>query len=243
MSEADVPAGRVLVLDDEADIRAMLQRFLTAQGFEVCTVRNGAQLDQQLERQPWDLLLLDLMLPGESGLAICRRLRAQGQTIPILMLTARGDPADRVLGLETGADDYLSKPFVPSELLARVRAMLRRQGILSRQAEASAAPARLRFGPYRFDLRRQELWKGEEQAEITTAEMRLLGALGATPNRPVSRLALLERAHGRDHEAHIRSIDVQVLRLRQLVEADVAAPRHIRTIWGLGYMLLAEPDA
>ena len=240
---APAGAGRVLVLDDEADIRNMLQRFLCAHGFEVRTVRNATQLELQLERQPYDLLLLDLMLPGEDGLSICRRLRAQGQTIPILMLTARGDPADRVLGLETGADDYLAKPFVPSELLARVRAMLRRQAMLERRAQGGGAPfGWMRFGAYRYDLRRQALWDGAQQVAIPTAELRLLGALAATPNRPVSRLNLLERVHGPGHDANIRNIDVQVLRLRHLVEADVAAPSHIRTVWGLGYMLIAEPE-
>lgn len=237
-------ANRVLVLDDEADIRNMLQRFLSAHGFEVRTAQNATQLELHLERQPYDLLLLDLMLPDEDGLSICRRLRAQGQIIPVLMLTARGDPADRVLGLETGADDYLAKPFVPSELLARVRAILRRQHILEHRAQANLAPAEwLRFGAYRYDARRQELWDGARRIAIPTAELRLLSALAATPNRPVSRLNLLERVHGRAHDANIRSIDVQVLRLRQLVEAEVAAPRHIRTVWGLGYMLIAEPEA
>ncbi len=243
-SPAPIHAGRVLVLDDEADIRNMLQRFLTSHGFEVRTVKNSAQLETQLERQPYDLLLLDLMLQGEDGLTICRHLRAQGQTIPILMLTARGDPADRVLGLETGADDYLAKPFVPSELVARIRAMLRRQSMLKRLADgAGEAAATLHFGPFRLDLRRQELWRGETQVDINSAEMRLLSALAATPNRPVSRRNLLERARGREYEASVRSVDVQVLRLRQLVESDVTTPKYLRTVWGLGYMLMAEPEA
>jgi DNA-binding response OmpR family regulator len=242
-----IRAGRLLVLDDEADIRNMLQRFLSAHGFEVRTVKNSSQLDTHLERQPYDLLLLDLMLQGESGLDVCRRLRADGHTIPILMLTARGDPADRVLGLETGADDYLAKPFVPSELVARIRAMLRRQGMQHRHGDTPGAPGAvgeaLYFGPYRFDPRRLQLHRGVTEIAINSAEMRLLGALAATPNRPVSRFNLLERARGRDYEASARSIDVQVLRLRQLLESDVAAPQYIRTVWGVGYMLMAGPDA
>ena len=236
---APVGAGRLLVLDDEVEIRNMLQRFLTSQGFAVRTVKNSTQLDTHLERQPYDLLLLDLMLQGEDGLAVCRRLRAAGHTIPILMLTARGDPADRVLGLETGADDYLAKPFVPSELVARIRAMLRRQGMLARPVIS----ATLVFGPFRFDVRGQALWRAAAPVNMNPAEMRLLAALAATPNRPVSRATLLERARGREHEASARSIDVQVLRLRQLLEVDVAAPRFIRTVWGVGYMLIAEGDA
>jgi two-component system phosphate regulon response regulator OmpR len=125
--------GRLIVLDDEAEIRNMLRRFLVAQGFEVRAVANSVQLDVYLEREPYDLLVLDIMMDGEDGLSICRRLRAQGQTIPILMLTARGDPVDKVVGLEMGADDYLAKPFVPSELVARIRAMLRRQQFLAHQ--------------------------------------------------------------------------------------------------------------
>jgi DNA-binding response OmpR family regulator len=237
---ASTGAGRLLVLDDEVEIRNMLQRFLTGQGFAVRTVKNSMQLNVQLERQPYDLLLLDLMLQGEDGLAVCRRLRAEGHTIPILMLTARGDPADRVLGLETGADDYLAKPFVPSELVARIRAMLRRQDMLARQADPADI---LVFGPFRFDVRRQQLARGAALVDMNPAEMRLLVALAATPNRPVSRATLLERARGRDHEAHARSVDVQVLRLRQLLESDVAAPRFIRTVWGVGYMLMAESGA
>lgn len=242
-------AGRLLVLDDEIDIRNMLQRFLGAQGFDVRTVKNSAQLEKHLERQPYDLLLLDLMLQGEDGLSVCRRLRAQGQTIPILMLTARGDPADRVLGLETGADDYLAKPFVPSELVARIRAMLRRQGILHRKINGAIqpglpdAPDMLHFGAFRLDLRRQLLWREDAQIDVNSAEMRLLLALAATPNRPVSRFNLLERARGREYEASARSVDVQVLRLRQLIETDIASPKYIRTVWGVGYMLMAEPDA
>jgi two-component system phosphate regulon response regulator OmpR len=238
--------GRLIVLDDEAEIRNMLRRFLVAQGFEVRAVANSVQLDVFLEREPYDLLVLDIMMDGEDGLSICRRLRAQGQTIPILMLTARGDPVDKVVGLEMGADDYLAKPFVPSELVARIRAMLRRQQFLARQQAVrgdllvETEVGALRFGPFRLDLQRQELLKDGELVALNAAEMRLLCALAETPNRPVSRANLLERAKGREHEALARSVDVQVLRLRQILEVDAGSPRHIRTVWGLGYMLIAE---
>jgi two-component system phosphate regulon response regulator OmpR len=204
------------------------------------------QLDVFLEREPYDLLVLDIMMDGEDGLSICRRLRAQGQTIPILMLTARGDPVDKVVGLEMGADDYLAKPFVPSELVARIRAMLRRQQFLARQQAVrgdllvETEVEALRFGPFRLDLQHQELLKDGELVALNAAEMRLLCALAETPNRPVSRANLLERAKGREHEALARSVDVQVLRLRQIVEIDAGSPRYIRTVWGLGYMLIAE---
>jgi two-component system phosphate regulon response regulator OmpR len=240
-------AGRLIVLDDELEIRNMLERYLVTQGFQVRTVKNSMQLESQLERQPYDLLVLDVMLDGENGLSVCRRLRSGGQTIPILMLTARGDPVDKVLGLETGADDYLAKPFVPSELVARIRAILRRQNILNKQSSlrGDAAPDGdcLRFGRFRLDLTRQELSDNGAVVELNSAELRLLCAMAATPNRPVSRMNLLERARGREYEAQQRSVDVQVLRLRQIIEDDIASPRHIRTVWGLGYMLIADTEA
>jgi two-component system, OmpR family, phosphate regulon response regulator OmpR len=239
-------SDRIIVLDDEAEIRNMLQRFLVAHGFEVRAVKDSAQLDVFLQRQPYDLLVLDVMMPGEDGLSICRRLRSEGQTIPILMLTARGDPVDRVVGLEMGADDYLAKPFLPSELVARIRAMLRRQKFLIRQpTQLAGFPQEievevLRFGSFRLGLRRQELFRNEQFVELASAEMSLLCALAATPNRPLSRAHLLERTRGRKYEAHSRSVDVQVLRLRQIIEDDASSPRYIRTVWGLGYMLVAE---
>jgi DNA-binding response OmpR family regulator len=227
----------------------MLRRFLSAQGFEVRAVEDGAQLDACLQRQPYDLLVLDVMMPGEDGLAICKRLREQGQTIPILMLTARGDPVDRVVGLEVGADDYLAKPFLPNELVARIRAILRRQQIVMRSqtfggdALVTSESDVVRFGSFRLDLRRQELSRDGQAIAVGSAEMRLLCALAATPNRPVSRDNLIERARGRGYEANARSVDVQVLRLRQAIEADASGPRHLRTVWGVGYMLVAEVDA
>ncbi|PCE22199.1 DNA-binding response regulator [Paraburkholderia acidicola] len=246
VSPRDTRPGRLLVLDDEAEIRGMLQRFLTAQGFEVRAVCDAAQLESSLERHSFDLLVLDVMMPGEDGLSICQRLRAQGHTIPILMLTARGDPVDRIVGLEMGADDYLAKPFVPSELAARIRAMLRRQRFLLHERTlrgellAETDTGALRFGTFRLDLRREELFRDGERVPLGFAELRLLCALASTPNRPVSRLNLIERARGRGYEANSRSVDVQVLRLRQLIEDDASAPRHIRTVWGIGYMLIAE---
>jgi len=247
--DPNAPPARLLVLDDEAEIRNMLRRFLSAQGFEVRAVEDGAQLDACLQRQPYDLLVLDVMMPGEDGLAICKRLRDQGQTIPILMLTARGDPVDRVVGLEVGADDYLAKPFLPNELVARIRAILRRQQIMLRSqtfggdALVTSESDVVRFGPFRLDLRRQELSRDGQAIAVGSAEMRLLCALAATPNRPVSRDNLIERARGRGYEANARSVDVQVLRLRQAIEADASAPRHLRTVWGVGYMLVAEVAA
>jgi two-component system, OmpR family, phosphate regulon response regulator OmpR len=230
---------KIIVLDDEAELRNMLQRFLTGQGFQVRVVADGKRLDRYLQREPFDLLVLDLMMEPEDGLAICRRLRAEGQTLPILMLTAKGDPVDRVVGLETGADDYLAKPFLPNELVARIRALLRRQRIASGDPTVSASQL-LSFGEFRFDVAKQTLTRNREPVDVHSAQMLLLHALGSSPNRPVSRENLLARARGRDHEALDRSIDVQVLRLRQIVEADPSKPRYIKTVWGVGYMLVAD---
>jgi two-component system, OmpR family, phosphate regulon response regulator OmpR len=229
--------NRIIVLDDEAELRNMLQRFLTGHGFQVRVVADGKRLDRYLQREPYDLLVLDLMMEPEDGLSVCRRLRAEGQTLPILMLTAKGDPVDKVVGLETGADDYLAKPFLPDELVARIRALLRRQKMAA--GDPTVTSQTLRFGEYQFDVGKQTLLRRGEPVEVHSAQMLLLHALGSSPNRPVSRDNLLARARGRDHDALDRSIDVQILRLRQIVEDDPAKPRFIKTVWGVGYMLVA----
>ncbi|WP_175941805.1 response regulator [Caballeronia sp. BCC1704] len=231
-------APKIIVLDDEAELRNMLQRFLTSQGFEVRVVENGKRLDRYLQREPYDLLVLDWMMEPEDGLSVCRRLRAEGHTLPILMLTAKGDPVDKVVGLETGADDYLAKPFLPQELVARVRALLRRQKIAA--GDPTLTTQVIRFGDFRLDLGKQRLFRGGEPFEMHSAQMQLLNALGSSPNRAVSRDNLIARTRGREHDALDRSIDVQVLRLRQLIEDDPAKPRFIKTVWGVGYMLLAD---
>ncbi|MDW3688433.1 response regulator [Cupriavidus sp. CV2] len=229
--------NRIIVLDDEAELRNMLQRFLTGHGFQVRAIADGKRLDRYLQREPYDLLVLDLMMEPEDGLAICRRLRAEGQTLPILMLTAKGDPVDRVVGLETGADDYLAKPFLPDELVARIRALLRRQKMAA--GDPTVTSQTLHFGEFAFDVGKQTLLRDGEPVEVHSAQMLLLHALGSSPNRPVSRENLLARARGRDHDALDRSIDVQILRLRQIVEDDPSKPRFIKTVWGVGYMLVA----
>ena len=233
--------NRIIVLDDEAELRNMLQRFLTGHGFYVRVVADGKQLDRYLQREPYDLLVLDLMMEPEDGLTVCRRLRAEGQTLPILMLTAKGDPVDRVVGLETGADDYLAKPFLPRELVARIRALLRRQKIAS--GDPTVISQTVRFGDFSLDIGKQLLARGDEPLDIHSAQMLLLVALASSPNRPVSRDNLIARARGRDHDALDRSIDVQVLRLRQIVEDDPSKPRFIKTVWGVGYMLIADVES
>ncbi|AUT60318.1 two-component system response regulator OmpR [Paraburkholderia terrae] len=236
----DRPA-RIIVLDDEAELRNMLQRFLSGHGFEVRAVENSKRLERYLQREPYDLLVLDLMIGEEDGLQICAKLRAEGHTLPILMLTAKGDPLDRVIGLETGADDYLAKPFLPRELVARINALLRRQKIASN--DPTVTTQTLRFGEFRLDVAKQCLYKQDELLELHSAQMLLLTALAASPNRAVSRDNLIARARGRDHDALDRSIDVQILRLRQAIESDPSKPRYIKTVWGVGYMLAADVDA
>jgi two-component system phosphate regulon response regulator OmpR len=240
MSEA---LARILVADDEADLRALLQRYLTDQGYAVRTVDSAAPLDKLLARERFDVLVLDVMMPGEDGLSICRRLRAQGETIPIVMLTARGDPLDRIIGLEMGADDYLPKPFNPRELLARIQALVRRQRMLGAHGGSLGAGGDgvVRFGVHVLHLAERRLTRDGADVPLTTGEFSLLQAFATNPNRPLGRDRLIELARGRDHEATDRSIDVQVMRLRRLVEADPAKPRHIQTVWGVGYVFV--PDA
>ena len=233
--------AKIIVLDDEAELRNMLQRFLTGHGFEVRVVEDSKRLDRYLQREPYDLLVLDLMIGEENGLEICSRLRAEGQTLPILMLTAKGDPLDKVVGLETGADDYLAKPFLPRELVARIRALLRRQKIAS--GDLTVASQSVRFGEFSLDIGKQQLSRAGEPLDIHSAQMLLLVALASSPNRAVSRDNLIARARGRDHDALDRSIDVQVLRLRQTVEDDPSKPRFIKTVWGVGYMLIADVES
>lgn len=229
----------ILILDDEAEMRALLQRYLTSQGFAVQVATNPQQLDTLLARRSFDVLVLDLMMPGESGLEICRRLRAAGDTIPIMMLTAKGDPVDRIVGLEMGADDYLPKPFEPRELAARLHAMVRRQKMYG-DGTGSASEETIQFGPFRLDLGSRTLMRDGEPVALTSGEFALLRALARNPGRPLGRERLIALAAGkngvRNELATDRSIDVQVLRLRRLIEEDPATPRYIQTVWGVGYL-------
>src|SRR5690606_5863874 len=196
-------------------------------------------MNRLLERENFHLLVLDLMLPGEDGLSICRRLRQQNNDIPIVMLTAKGDEVDRIIGLELGADDYLAKPFNPRELLARVRAVLRRRG-----KEIPGAPSaddqEISFGEFRLNLGTREMFRGDEPMPLTSGEFAVLKSLVTHPRQPMSRDKLMNQARGRDYSALERSIDVQVSRLRRMLEADPASPRYIQTVWGLGYVFVPD---
>ncbi len=227
---------RLIVVDDDPELRGLLQRYLGENGYQVRTVADGKALDHALARAPADARVLDLMLPGEDGLAICRRLRAQGDATPILMLTARSDPFDRILGLEMGADDYLAKPFTPRELLARLGAILRRAPALRHVSPADT----LRFGDFVLDLGAMTLARAGAAISLFSREFALLSVLARNPGRVLSRVQLIDLALGRDAEVTNRAIDVQIARLRKAIEDDPAQPVYLKTVWGQGYVFARE---
>lgn len=233
---------KILVIDDDMRLRALLERYLVEQGYIVRSAANFEQMNRLMEREHFHLLVLDLMLPGEDGLSICRRLRQQNNEVPIIMLTAKGDEVDRIIGLEMGADDYLPKPFNPRELLARIRAVLRRKS-----KELPGAPTQeetlVQFGPFSFNLATREMFRGTEAMPLTSGEFAVLKVLVSHPREPLSRDKLMNLARGRDYLAMERSIDVQVSRLRRLIEEDPANPRYIQTVWGLGYVFVPDGAA
>jgi two-component system phosphate regulon response regulator OmpR len=223
---------RILIVDDDPALLELLERYLGEQGFAVDGVADGEAMDRYLAEARVDLIILDLMLPGEDGLSIAKRLRASGTT-PILMLSARGDDVDRIVGLEVGADDYLAKPFNPRELLARLRAILRR-----RQPENVAGADQgeiYSFGEFRLDTASRTLTRGGEPVALTSGEYALLQVFVENPNRVLSRDALVDRLAGYERSPFDRSIDVRVTRLRRKIEADPSAPVFIQTVWGEGY--------
>jgi two-component system, OmpR family, phosphate regulon response regulator OmpR len=229
---------RILVVDDDQRLRDLLTRYLGEQKFEVRAVADATAMDKQLSRERYDLLVLDLMLPGEDGLAICRRLRAAGGAPAIIMLTAKGDEVDRIVGLEMGADDYLPKPFNPRELVARIHAVLRRKPRGGPPGAPGAEDGSHRFGAFEFNPATRELKKDGKAVPLTTGEYSVLKVLVEHPRQPLSRDKLMELARGREYEVFDRSIDVQISRLRKLVEQDPAHPRFIQTVWGHGYVFV-----
>jgi two-component system, OmpR family, phosphate regulon response regulator OmpR len=229
---------RILVVDDDQRLRDLLTRYLGEQKFEVRAVADAPAMDKQLARERYDLLVLDLMLPGEDGLAICRRLRAAGGAPAIIMLTAKGDEVDRIVGLEMGADDYLPKPFNPRELVARIHAVLRRKPRGGPPGAPGDDDGSHRFGAFEFNPATRELKKDGKAVPLTTGEYSVLKVLVEHPRQPLSRDKLMELARGREYEVFDRSIDVQISRLRKLVEEDPAHPRFIQTVWGHGYVFV-----
>lgn len=235
----DSKPARILVVDDDPELRALLQRFLGEHGYQVRAVDGGKAMDVALQREPADLVVLDLMMPGEDGLSIVRRLRGRGETVPVIMLTARGDPVDRVLGLEMGADDYLGKPFLPRELVARIAALLRRASPTGPMARDEAVTV----GPFHINFSAMTVTRDGAALSLSSREFALLAALARSLGRPLSRAQLIDRALGREAEVTDRAIDVQVGRLRRAIGDDAANPRFVRTIWGVGYVLTDGGDA
>jgi two-component system OmpR family response regulator len=231
-----------LVVDDHQEIRDLVSRVLEKDGFRVSTAADGRQMRHRLRDHLIDLVVLDLMLPVEDGLALCRDLRAKSSTIPIIILTAKGDEIDRVLGLEMGADDYVAKPFSSRELLARIKAVLRRSHALPPTRD-NAGPALYRFGKWSLDTARRELEADDVVVPLSSGEFNLLMAFLQHPKRVLSRDHLLDLAKGRSATPLDRSIDLQVSRLRRKIEDDPKNPEIIKTIWGDGYIFTPEIES
>jgi two-component system phosphate regulon response regulator OmpR len=233
---SDTPI-QVLLVDDDADLRDLLRTFFQQRGIEFSVLHDANQLMRRLERERPSIVVLDLMMPGIDGLTALRQLRTSGNTIPVIMLTARADGVDRVIGLELGADDYLGKPFMPQELLARIHAVLRRhaQAPLAIQAERREA---FRFGCFRLDFATRTLYRDDEPLKLTGSEYALLEVFALHPMEALSRTKLVDLLHGPYAEVTERGIDVPVWRLRRLLEDDPANPRRIQTLRGIGYMFV-----
>jgi two-component system phosphate regulon response regulator OmpR len=229
----------ILIVDDDVRLRELLARYLETHGYRVAAVANLAGLRLTLAQRHVDLIVLDLMLPDGDGIDACRRLRGEHVTTPVLMLTARGDEVDRIVGLEIGADDYLPKPCAPRELLARIRAILRRTAPLPGAAPREHGE-RLRFGGFEFDTRTRQLSRAGEPIKLTSGEFAVLAALAAQAGKPMSRDQLMNIARGLDHDAGDRSIDVMVSRIRRLIEHDARRPRFLQTVWGVGYVFVVD---
>ncbi len=235
---------KLVIVDDDARIRDLLRRFLSQEGFDVLLAEDARALDRILQRETIDLVVLDLMLPGEDGLNICRRMRGQGDMTPVIMLTAKGEDVDRIAGLDIGADDYLVKPFNPRELLARIHAVLRRRPQdLVPAAPLASEQGVITFGPFALDLGTRSLSKNGQQMPLTSGEFAMLKALARHPRQPLTRDKLALLARGREFEPFDRSLDVQISRLRKMIEADPANPKIIQTVWGVGYVFVPDGQA
>jgi two-component system phosphate regulon response regulator OmpR len=232
----NAPDAHLLIVDDDERIRTLLQKFLMRQGFLVTSARDAAHARRILSGLEFDMMIFDVMMPGEDGLSLTRALR-ETMTTPILLLTAKGETDNRIEGLEAGADDYLAKPFEPKELLLRINAILRR---MPEAQPEDTSPKVLSLGPIRYDMERGEMWHGEELVRLTATEVQLMKIFSAKPGEALSRSNLVEEL-GRDRgQAQERAVDVQITRLRRKIEADPKQPRYLQTVRGAGYML--APD-
>jgi two-component system phosphate regulon response regulator OmpR len=232
---------KIVIVDDDARIRDLLRRFLSPEGFDVLLAEDGRALSRIQQRETIDLVVLDWMLPGEDGLSICKRMRSLGDKTPVIMLTAKVEDVDRIAGLEIGADDYLGKPFNPRELLARIHAVLRRRP----QDQVPGGPSLgdgevIVFGPFSLDLGTRSLTKNGQVMPLTSGEFAMLKALARHPKQALTRDKLAHLARGREFEPFDRSLDVQISRLRKMIEADPASPKIIQTVWGVGYVFVPD---
>lgn len=227
--------AHLLIVDDDDRIRGLLQKFLIRHGFWVSVARDAAHARRLLSGLEFDLIVMDVMMPGEDGIALTGALRDQIST-PILLLTAKGETEDRIAGLEAGADDYLAKPFEPKELLLRINAILRRVP----QVNTALGPKFLHLGPVRYDVERGEMWRSDDLIRLTATEAQLMNILSARPNAPVSRSELVEQLGRGEDQAQERAVDVQITRLRRKIEEDPKQPRYLQTVRGAGYMLAPE---
>ena len=226
----------IALVDDDPKIRELTAKYLSDQELSVKTAANGSELDELMKNNNISLIILDLMMPEESGLNICQRLRVNNVDIPIIMLTAKGDEVDRIVGLEMGADDYLPKPFNPRELLARVNAILRRQQKSSIQNTKDI----FEFGNFSFDISNRSLHKNGQEIQITAGEYDLLRVFAERPKQPLSRDQIMQLAKGKELDVFDRSIDVQISRLRRLIEEDPNKPKFLQTKWGFGYIFIPD---
>lgn len=231
----------IWVVDDDPELRQMVGTYLIDQGYDVRCLCDVKQLEARLEFQRPDLVVLDLMLPGDDGLTALRRLRDAGDDLPVVMLTARGDGVDRIIGLEQGADDYLGKPFLPRELTARIEAVLRRRSSIP-AGTPLADGAQVIFGDNQLDLAARTLVRQGTTQVITSGEFSLLAAFVQHPHRPLSRERLIELARGPESDTDSRSMDVQVSRVRKLIEDDPSRPRYVQTVWGYGYVFVPDGE-
>tara|TARA_Y100000739_G_scaffold132213_1_gene113924 strand:- start:118 stop:828 length:711 start_codon:yes stop_codon:yes gene_type:complete len=232
----------IWVVDDDPELRQMVGTYLIDQGYDVRCLCDVKQLEARLEFQRPDLVVLDLMLPGDDGLTALRRLRDAGDDLPVVMLTARGDGVDRIIGLEQGADDYLGKPFLPRELTARIEAVLRRRSSIP-AGTPLADGAQVIFGDNQLDLAARTLVRNGATQVITSGEFSLLAAFVQHPHRPLSRERLIELARGPESDTDSRSMDVQVSRVRKLIEQDPSRPRYLQTVWGYGYVFVPDGES
>ena len=238
MSKLDTEAETILIVDDDKALCDLLKRYLSENGYTPISVNDGEEMRRFLKQRTPELIILDLMLPGDDGLTLAKEIRNTGN-IPIIILSARGDEIDRIVGLEVGADDYLPKPFNPRELLARIRSVLRRSHSEENRIHANAEEKF--FGNYRMLITSRQLFHNDDEVTLTSGEFTLLEVFVNNPGRILNRDSLLQLLKGYEHQPYDRSIDVRIARLRRKVEPDPTNPSYIRTVWGKGYLFTPDP--